>query len=207
MDKQYLNVVLNFAKNPGLSFSNIIANKLDRYKFWLIFLLGISVMSGNAISSHYGDKFGMIGLILYIFILGPIFVALWVFMVSALISITGRWIKGNAKIEDVMNIISYAAIPLILMLVVRLLYVIIFGTSIFYQRFNLNDFGTLGYLVYKLGFVINVILLVYYFILLVLGISVVQGFSIMKGIFNILFAVFLFVLPFLIIGFLIAKFR
>jgi hypothetical protein len=194
MDNQMFNVLNNLIKNPKLCFTTIKDSNFDKYKFWLISLLGISVIFNSAISKSMGDQFGAFGIFLYILIFGPIFGTIFVYLLSGLISITGKWIKGQAKTNEVINIISIAAIPLILNIIVNIVFCILFGKSLFESSFNVNDFGTFSILIYKAGYFIGLILEIYYLILFVIGISVLQEFSILKSILNIFMAVLLLVI-------------
>ena len=194
-------------KKPRFGFQRIIDEKLDKYKFWLISFLGISAMFGNSMSKGLGDRFGFIGLLLYVILGGPIFAIIWAYLLSGLISWTGKWLKGQAKTNDILNMISYATIPLILTLIIHLIYFGLFGSSIFTSSFDANDFGLFPFIIYKVGFFINLILLIYYCILFVIGVSVLQRFSILKSILNIFLGIFVILLPLTIIGFLIAKLR
>lgn len=207
MESQFKNVLVDLIKKPRFGFQRIIDDKIDKYKFWLIASLGISAMFGNSMSKGLGDKFGFVGLLLYIILCGPIFAIIWAYLLSGLISWTGRWLKGQAKINDILNIISYAAIPLILTLIVHLIYFSLFGSSIFTSSFDIKDFGVISFIVYKIGFFINLFLLIYYCILFVIGISVLQRFSILKSILNIFLGIFVIIFPLVIIGFIIAILR
>ena len=205
MNGQFKNLMLNIVKNPRLAFNSVIDEKLSKTKFLLLSLLGISALFSNAISKNLGDNFDSTKLVLYLLVTGPIFGILWAYLISALISWTGKWIKGYAKTNQVLNVLSIAAIPLILILMVNALFVAIFGSGIFKSGFDIQEYSTLSILIYKIGNFVKTILLLYYLFLFVIGISTLQGFSIFKSILNILLALLTIVLPFVIIGFLMAR--
>lgn len=207
MDEQYNTLIIDLFRKPRTSFNRIINEKLDRYKIWLLALVGISSLLGNAISKHIGDNFGIIGILLYIIVLGPIIGIILMYLLSYFISLTGKWLKGNATTNTIVNIISYATIPLTLGIIIDILNIILFGSIIFTKGFNIHDYNTLLNIVYFLGILINFALLVEYCILVVIGISVLQGFSIAKSIFNIFLSCFVILIPLMIIIFIIGKLR
>ena len=199
MVMKFKNLLLEIGKNPRAGFSYLVESGYNKHVFLILILMGISVMFSNAMTRNIGDTFGPFGYKIYIIILGPIFGIVWAYLLSWLISVTGKWMKGHAKTKDIVSVFSIACIPNCLMLIIHLLFLIIFGTSIFHKSFNVLNYSTISIIIYYVSISLTLITLTLYIYLFVIGISVLQGFSVIKSILNIFFAAFLFVLPIMIL--------
>ena len=207
MEKIYKETFIGLFKKPREVFQSTIDNKLDKYQVLLLILGGISNALGKAIGSGNSDSLGLFGTLIVCIIAGTLFGWLGVYIMSGLLSFTGKWINGRARTNDILNIVSYASVPMIFTIVIDIIYLFTFGGNLFQKNINLYVLGLTSYLIYIVGFIIILVLGIYYLVFLIIGLSVVQGFSIGKSLLNLLFAALIIVIPFLLIVLAIGLFR
>ncbi|MDD5571296.1 MAG: YIP1 family protein [Bacteroidales bacterium] len=200
MEKIYKETFIGLFTKPKETFKTIIDLKLNKYQVSLLMLAGISNALSRAVDKHTGDIFGLTGTIIICIIAGALFGWIGFYFLSWLISFTGEWINGKAKTGDILNIVSYSLTPTILSILIYVIYILTFEESIFQKDFDLSAYDTISYLIFIIGFVINLGLTVFYLFLLVIGISVLQVFSIGKSLLNLLYAALTVIVPIILIA-------
>ncbi|MCL2328632.1 MAG: YIP1 family protein [Bacteroidetes bacterium] len=192
--------------SPRKVFKYVNDRKYSKYELILLVFAGISNGFDQAMSKNWGDNLPLWGIILTAVIGGGLlgWVSLWVY--SALISWTGKWLKGEGKTDSILRIISYAMIPSIATLILLIFQIGILGNELFKAN---GDFASAGYaanIFIMFTGILTIILAIWTFVLCVIGVSEVQKFSIGKSILNVLLPVLVILIPIMIIVSLVKVF-
>lgn len=205
MNNQFMKVLLGLFKNPRTSFETALENNFEKQKFLLILLSGISIMLGNAVKQKLGDHFGTFEILVYIFIGGPVFGFVWVYLLSAMIKLGGKIVKGRANIKDISTVIALSALPIICMIFFNSLNYFVFGSQVFTSSLKETDLGNIQKYIYFTGYIANFLLMFYYLMLFITGISLLQKFSVFKSVMNIIISILIIIIPLIIIVMIISN--
>jgi hypothetical protein len=127
--------------------------------------------------------------------LGPLIGIIELYLGSALISWTGKWIGGEAEADDIRTALAWANVPLIGVFVVWILQVVLLGPELFTTLTpRLDESAGLALTFLALGLA-QVALGIWAFFILVKGLGEVQGFSAWKAFGNVLLSSMIFVVP------------
>lgn len=205
MNNQFIKVLLGLFKNPKSSFKISLENNFEKQKYILILLSGISILLDNAVKQKIGDHFGTIEIMIYIFALGPVFGFVWVYLLSAMLKLGGKIIKGRANIKDISTVITLSAVPIICMIFFNTLNYIVFGSQVFTSSLKESDFGNIQKYIYFAGYIANLLLMFYYLMLFITGISLIQKFSVFKSVMNIIISILIIMIPLIVIVLIISN--
>lgn len=192
MEDDYKDVFRNLIINPSKAFYDIIQYGLYKYKVPLLMLAGVT----NALNKRmlaladWHENF-FLNLITTVAI-GAIAGWLGIFIVSWLVEIVGKWLKGQASFEDIFSVAAYATLPVIVMLASDLICIAILrsrGYAQNYRYVGLVDSGNINHIVLSINRYIGTLMNLYYLFLFVIGISVVQGFTKRKAALNLMIVV------------------
>lgn len=131
--------------------------------------------------------------IIVLWILGWIFL----YLISALLSWTGRMINGRADMDEFVMVIPWSYVPLIGLLILLIPEMIVFGDSL--NHIDLKDQKQMKTVLYFIFKILELCLSVWSLVILVKGIAVVQQFIIAKAILNLILVTVVFVVFALII--------
>lgn len=173
--------------------------KYEKYFYVLLFLAGISSAFDRASSRNLGDNSSIVFVILSCIIGGGLFGWLGYYIYAALLSWTGRWIDGKGNTESIYRILTYSMIPSVLSLLLLIPQIVIYGNQIFQTEGYLMDAGILANIIFYFSIILEVILGIFTIVFAVIGISVVQNFSIGKAILNLLMPLLMILIPLLFI--------
>jgi hypothetical protein len=185
--------------SPRQIFRYIDDHKFDKYVKILLALAGISETFAKASSKHLGDELPLWAILGFCIILGGLLGWFSFYIYAALISWTGRWLKGQGDTSSILRIISYSMIPSIVGLLFLLPQLGIFGIELFKKDGILFGEDLLSEIFGFGSMVLEYILDVWSLILCVIGLSEVQKFSTWKSIFNLLLPAIVFLVPLLIL--------
>ncbi len=181
---------------PKFIFEYLIQKNYRKWVLLLIVLGGISGRLAEISNDNYADHFPF-GPVVFSIIGGAIFGWIGYYIFSFLVSWTGKWIDGTANSDTLLLVIAYAQIPIILAIAIYALELILFNTSQFtYEQMMALDMDQK--LLFFPLFAVELVLSVWSIVLLVVGVSVAQNFSIGKSILNLLMPVLLIGIPLLI---------
>ncbi|NVJ48067.1 MAG: YIP1 family protein [Cytophagia bacterium] len=159
----------------------------DKNYYLLLFLVGVVGGLDRAARNNLGDTNDLVSIILMSVVISGGLGWISYYIYSAFVSISGNWMGGKAKTADVMRVVTYSSIPLILSLLVLVLQIAVFGIDFFRTGYDPYSSGVVGVIVGILGGIVQIILSLWTAIIFVIGISVIQKFSIGKAILNVLF--------------------
>lgn len=179
-------IFVNIWLSPRMVFKYINDKQYDKYLVILLILAGISRAFDRAVAKNMGDDTSLGLIIVTCIIGGAAFGWISFYIYAFLVSWTGKWLKGDGGTRSVLRVLAYAAIPSIFALILLFLQIGVFGEDVFKEDGDLMKAGALG-----LGFslfclLLELVLLVWSFVLAVVGVSEVQKMSIGKSIVNLL---------------------
>jgi hypothetical protein len=175
--------------NPRKVFEFIHLYKFDKFMVLLIILNGISNSFDKAVSKDLFDIKSLPVTLLIIILGGIISGFIGFYFYSAFVSWTGNWLKGKASTSEIVRVLAYGSLPSVGSLVLVILQLIIFKgylsttDGLLYDSFNVSNLLLLFFLLLEL------ILSIWSIVLTVVGVAVVQDFSIGKAIFNLILPV------------------
>jgi hypothetical protein len=167
-----------------------MARGLDRFAgretlpemgFWGSFIISIVV----------GGLLGWLGLLIW----------------SQILSWTGKWIKGVADGHSIAKVVAYSSVPYFIYFYILLLQVLVLREELFFYNMGFESEGILLTAFLIISLILQFVSLIWSFVLLLVGLSVVQKFSIGKAILNLLIPALILLVPLMIIVALISGLR
>jgi len=199
------NLLLRIWTQPVSTFTYILNYCPDKHIHLLLVLGGIVRAIDRASVTSMGDKSSTVGVLFAAVIGGGLFGWMTYYFYAWIVSFTGRWINGKADARTIRVILAWSSIPAITSLILLIPEILIYGNDLFRSdRSNENLLQTICEPVFS---VIQIMLSVWSLALSVIGVALVQKFSSGKAILNILLGAVILVLPFVVIGILMALFR
>lgn len=173
--------------------------KYEKYFYLLIILAGVSRAFDRASSKNLGDSTSVLWVIVSCIVGGGLFGWLAYYIYAALLSWTGKWMDGKGNTESIYRILAYAMIPSVVSLLLLVPQIAVYGNQIFQSDGYLMDAGIFGNIIFWVSVALEVILGICTLVFSVIGISIVQKFTIGKSILNLLMPILIFILPILFI--------
>jgi len=194
--------------SPRLVFKFINEYRYDKFITMLLVLAGITATLNRAASKGLGDQVPLFVVLIIGIIAGAIFGWISYYIYAALISWTGKWLKGQGNTTSLLRMISYATIPSIIVLILYIPKIILFGNGIFQRDFDVFESGNgiLYEIIYLIFLLIEIVLGVWTLVIFVIGISEVQKISIGKSILNLILPAMVIFIPLGMIAFIVGDF-
>jgi hypothetical protein len=186
-------IFLKIWTSPKKIFKFIDDYKYDNHVVLLLVLSGIARTFDRAATKNMGDTFSLWGVILFCIIVGGLFGWISYYVYAALISWTGKWFNGRSDTQGILRVMAYALFPSILALVLLLPQIAIYGNGIFQSSGDVTSAGTFENVFFYSSLLLEFGLSVWTIVLCIIGVSVVQKFSIGKTILNLFLPAILFV--------------
>ncbi len=164
-----------------------------KYKYWILCVLyglpmGLNMAQSSSLAAHVPMWAVVIGALIVSGLLGWIGIT----VTTALLFWTGKWIGGTGRFDTVRTAVAWSNVPNIITTITWVALIAVFGTQLFCK-----DFAETPFFGYEAGTVFLVFLLqsiasIWGFIMLLNGLSEVQGFSLWRAVLNV-------IIPFLIV--------
>ncbi|MBK9256880.1 MAG: YIP1 family protein [Saprospiraceae bacterium] len=183
--------------SPRQVFKYINDNHYDKYVTVLLILSGISRSFDRASMKNMGDKMSIWAILGFCIILGGLLGWISYYFYAALVSWTGKWLKGKGDTSSILRIISYAMIPSIIALIFLIPQIGIYGVEIFKENSNITSTGWISYFLFDGFMLLEFILGIWTIVFCVVGLSEVQKFSVGKSILNLLLPAIVIIIPIL----------
>jgi hypothetical protein len=166
-------------------------------------LAGISRAFDRAVSQNMGDHSSLLSVITISVIIGGLLGWISYYIYAALVSWTGKWLNGTGNTKAFLRVFAYAMIPSILGLLLFVAQISIYGNEIFQSDGLLESDNMVINIIFYFAAIAELALGVYTIVLSVIGVSIVQQFSIGKSILNLLLPILVIFVPIfaLIFGF------
>ncbi|MDO5664314.1 MAG: Yip1 family protein [Bacteroidia bacterium] len=185
--------------SPRQVFKYINDNHYDKYVILLLVLSGISRAFSRASMKNMGDEMSIWAILGFSIFLGGLLGWISYYIYAALISWTGKWLKGQGDTSSILRIVSYAMIPSIITLIFLIPQIGIYGVEIFKKDGDITSAGLLSNIFVYGSMILEFILGIWTIVFCVVGISEVQKLSIGKSILNLLLPGIVIVVPILIL--------
>lgn len=189
--------------SPQLVFKYLNDTRYDKFVWVLLVLVGIGSAFDRASARHLGDRFPLIAVLGVCIVFGGVFGWISYYIYAALLSWTGKWLKGKADTDSLLRMVSHAMIPLVISLVLLIPRILVFGNEMFRSEASLYETEVWFIVLYYCLSFIETILGLWSLVLIVIGISEVQKFSIEKSILNMILPVVILIVPIAITAFLL----
>ena len=185
--------------SPRKVFRYLNERNYDKYVTILLVLSGISSAFTQAASKNMGDKMSISVIIGICIISGGLFGWLIYYIYAALTSWTGKCLKGEGNTKSILRTISHAMIPSVIALGLLIPQISIYGNEVFKSDGEIISAGLISNILVYLSMFLEFVLAIWTIVLLVIGISEVQKFSIGKSMLNMLMVGLVVVIPIFLI--------
>lgn len=188
--------------SPRVVFRYLEQNSYSKYVSILLVLAGINSAIDRSISRGAGDSMSLWAVLGIAVVAGALLGWISYYIYAALMSWTGKWLKGKSNTSSLLRVLAHALIPSIASLAIVFAQIGVFGNDLFSSYNDLTSDLPIE-VFYYITLFISTVLSLWTLVLLVVGVSEVQKFSIGKAILNVLLPVLLFIIPIAIIAFII----
>ncbi|MFT5349162.1 MAG: hypothetical protein ACI9M3_002212 [Bacteroidia bacterium] len=185
--------------NPRLVFRYLHSQEYDKFLTPLLILAGIAKALDRASSKGSGDNMSLIGVLLLSIIAGGLLGSISYYIYAALLSWTGKWLKGKSDFTGLLRVLAHGSIPVIVGLVFLIPQIALFGNEVFKTNGDLSGEGIFFNVFFNITVGAQIILSIWTIVLNIIGISEVQEFGIGKAIVNLFLPLFVIVIPILLI--------
>lgn len=185
--------------SPRQFFKYINDNHYDKYVTILLVLSGISRSFDRASMKNLGDNMSIWAILGLCIILGGLLGWISYYIYAALVSWTGKWLKGQGDTSSILRMFSYAMIPSIIALVFLIPQIGIYGVEIFKEDGDIISAGWISNIFIYSSLFLQLVLGIWTLVFAVVGVSEVQKLSIGKSILNLLLPLLVILVPILII--------
>lgn len=175
--------------SPRMVFKSINDKRYNKFITVLMILVGILSALNRAMNMNMGDRMNLMSVLIVCVIGGGIFGFLYFYIFAALLSWTGKWLKGKGNTKSLLRMISYALIPSLVVLFLMIIRIVLFGNDEFKSNVDLFDNGILFTIITLFSILVEIGIGVWTLVILVIGTSEVQKLSIGKAILNLILPV------------------
>ncbi len=196
-------VFLQIWTSPRKVFKFIIENNYRKNAYLLLFLGGVVNALSRSAEKSSGDGAHMLFYIIGAVLGGGLLGWIGYYIYSALLSWTGKWFKGTANTSTLFNVFTYSLIPAVFTLFILIFELSLNRNGVFQDGSDFSVAQLPVIFLLLLMYLIQMVLGAWSLVLLVIGISEAQKFSVGKAILNFLMPVLIIFVPVLIIVLLI----
>lgn len=184
---------------PKRVFKFINETKYEKYLYILMFLAGVSSAFDRASSKNMGEHSSLVFIVFLCIVMGGLLGWISYYIYAALLSWTGKWLNGSGDTSSIFRMMAYAIIPSIISLIFLIPQIAVYGDDLF-KNIDYTSESNVVKIVFGIFAFCEVGLSIVTVVYTVIGLSVVQNFSIGKAIVNLLLPIAIIILPILLIG-------
>tara|TARA_Y100000782_G_C10048635_1_gene208521 strand:+ start:33 stop:590 length:558 start_codon:yes stop_codon:yes gene_type:complete len=173
---------------------------IDDFVQTLLLLAGIFNAFDRAIEKNLGDSMSLLSVIGFSVFGGALFGWISYHLYAALLSWTGKWIGGRASSKELLRVLAYGMLPAITALVFLILQIAIYGEAVFQEDLDLTKGSSFDKVIYYTSVFCEIVLSIWSFVLILIGISEVQNVGLFKAFLNLILPIFIVLLPILLIS-------
>ena len=152
----------------------------------LLIFAGIVSALNNASARNLGDQMPLLSVLIVCVLGGGIFGWIYFYLYAALLSWTGKWLKGTGNTKSLLRMMSFAFIPSLVLILIFILQIALYGNEVFQGHVDIFAKGVPTVAAYAFFTFVQVAIGVWTLAILVIGISEVQKLSIWKSILNLI---------------------
>ena len=186
--------------SPRIVFKSINDKRYNKFITVLMILGGILSALNRAMNMNMGDRMNLMSVLIVCVIGGGIFGFLYFYIFAAMLSWTGKWLKGIGNTKSLLRMISYALIPSLIVLSLMIIRIVLFGNDEFKSTVDLFENGILYTIITLLSILVEIGIGVWTLVILIIGTSEVQKLSIGKAILNLILPVIIICLVLIPVG-------
>lgn len=179
--------------HPKLAFAFIREFNYNKNIYFLLILSGITSSFGRAIKNNMGDRMSLSEIIIFCILSGGFSGYLTSYIYAVCLSWSGKWLHGSSSTSAILRIFAFSSIPYILCLLITIVNIGIHGLSLFHENIEFITGDSTLNLVYYGSISLEILFSVWSVVLVIIGISMAQNFSIIKTLLNLIIP-FLFIL-------------
>ncbi len=192
--------------SPRKIFRFINDVRYEKHVTLLLALAGMSNAFNRASTKHMGDSMSIWALVGLCIVLGGLLGWISYYIYAALVSWTGKWLKGQGDTTSLLRMLAYSLIPSLFSLVLLIPELIFYADEFFKSESYLGESG----LLYNIGFYtltgLELILTIWTLVLAVVGTSEVQKLSIGMAILNLVLPILIIFVPLMLLVVLLGGF-
>lgn len=171
----------------------------EKHLILLMVLAGIGRTFDRATMKDMGDKYPLEAVILFCILGGIAFGWISFYIYGGLLRWTGTWIGGRAGFKSILRVLVYGNIPIVCTLVLLFIQIGIYGEALFQSDGDLVSAGIGGNITFWGSMIVELMFIIWAVVLIVIGLSEVQGFSVWKALLNLILPALILIVPLLII--------
>ncbi|MFT9493970.1 Yip1 family protein [Anaerosolibacter sp.] len=201
-----LNPWISIWTKPRATIRQILDSKSQAYINILAMVGGIATALDKASEKNYGDTNGVFSILIMAIFGGAIGGLITLYIGSALIYWTGKWIGGQGEYDEIKVAAAWANVPLIWGLLLWIPTIALYGSAYFSS--GLADLGySMGLSIFAIILsIIAVILGVWSFIIQLKCLGEAQRFSAWKALGNMILSFLIIIVPILLLVVLLSAF-
>ncbi|MFL9834397.1 Yip1 family protein [Chryseobacterium terrae] len=184
---------------PRRVFKFINDTQYEKYLYILLFFAGVVRAFDRATSKDMGDNSSLLSILFICIVFGGALGWISYYIYAAFLSWTGKWLNGVGNTSSIFRMMAFAMIPSILGLFFLFLQVAVHGQDYFKNNTDYLESNTVGNIIFWISFAFETLLSLTSLVLMVIGLSEVQKFSIGKAILNFILPILLLVVPIVLI--------
>ncbi len=161
----------------------------------IVMLAAISQALQRASTRNAGDQLSLSAILIVAIVVGPLVALGGLYVVGWLLGLTGRWLSGRARPEQIRAAIAWSSVPTLASLPIWIVGLALLGQELFTTKTpTIDAHPVLGYLRLT-GFVVASLLRGWAFMVLLKCVGEVQGFSAWRALGSLLLMVVVVALP------------
>ncbi|AIZ63160.1 hypothetical protein PK28_04680 [Hymenobacter sp. DG25B] len=189
---------------PKHTLQYILQYSPEKYVPVLLCLGGIDRAIDRASLKDMGDKMSTPSVLFSAILAGGLFGWLSYYLYAWLLSVTGKWLNGQATLSVLKTVLAWSLLPAIFSLVLVVPALAIFGDDVFKSQLVHQSISyQIMWVFYGLC---EVVLGIWTLVILVQGISLVQGFTMGRSILNLVLPALVILAPFVLLAVLFRAF-
>lgn len=158
----------------------------------LMMIGGFSNILDHASAKSLGDSIGLPIIFISALIIGSLFGIVSLYIYSAVLKWTGKWIGGKATSEYLRTAIAWSYVPVVWSLIFWIPQLVLYGEELFTSITPRIDSNPLPLILFG---VVELIIAIWAFIVFINSLSEVQKFSVWKALLNLLLSILVLLIP------------
>lgn len=149
-------------------------------------IYGLPMALNFAQNFSLGEKVPIWAILIGALIVCTIFGMIGISVSTWLLHVTGRWIKGKGSYQMIRTAVAWSNVPNIVTILMWIVLMSVFGRAVFNKQFSDTHFIGFQAGIVFIVFLVQAVISIWGFIILLQGLSEVQGFSVWKALLNVL---------------------
>ena len=183
--------------SPRMVFKFVTDSNYNGLTTSLLIFAGIFNALYSASFRNIGDQMSLPIVLIVCLIGGGIFGWIYFYLYAALLSWTGKWLKGAGNTRSLLRMMSLAFIPSLVLILLFIVRIALYGNEVFQSNIDIFAKGAPTIAAYAFFTFVETAIGVWTLGILIIGISEVQKLSIWKSILNMILPIIIVMAAFL----------